>query len=789
MTSGLAAAEAVVRGIAANTTLGNLTLPVAAGDASGGAELRGYGVTSGDPIFVPGWRFRWGANASPVLRAFAHGSLRFEAGVAGSPDKLVLRFGEPLGRFLRQRDFMSWFPVPDRAVYEGVDPDATRAQLVALLEADAKLLASTRAVAGLELDAGPLVDRFLAGQLPNGISVRAGHGVGVPAEQGGARELLFRLSVAGLPEGHSLDPSIYVQHWARYFTDLEGHPFEAELRRPFGGPVQNGTVRYVDPLGIGDAPFTDRDAPGHDLRAVLDACEPGDTIVLVATEPFVLPKQLVVDKAVTLTSFASVDVTQEPEPSDAELEELPELRADGGRVLWVPATQLGDGIATIANVRIRKGHGDNDADGGSGSEGYIRGGGGILVTGKLTGATFGPDYDYDAPTRVYVRNCLIAENETPKNTSTVDGDAERNSAFGGGVLCKLSSPYLFGNRVRENFTSRRGGGIAVLGFGWPRIEANVIHDNLAGDGGGIGLEVAFPDDQGWDALGNIDPAVVFDMGNAWHDGSIAKAQSRQVELVRNIIRDNVGYDDGGGVYASVVSRFLMLDCDVRDNRAAVGGGGGVRITYGSAGEIRRGSITGNTSNSEGDPFGTERSKVGGGAIAVRNSDLSVHDVRIEDNEATGFAGGAIYFAVTSSGHINWIGDLVDVDYDDILEEAFGNERFTLRITGATEIRGNRCLRIPTDPDHRKGGGVYVARISEEMVDDIGYEPRELELLVEGTVTFAENELVLNPAIAGDALAAPGSAAFHLADFVHDVTTDDAGLLHDGERITLLHVSE
>ena len=76
-------------------------------------------------------------------------------------------------------------------------------------------------------------------------------------------------------------------------------------------------------------------------------------------------------------------------------------------------------------------------------------------------------------------------------------------AFGGGLATVWASPTVKNCRVAHNEAEGRGAGVAVVGFGWPKIDGCWIDGNTSGshgrrDGGGLGFEVGLPSKLGRD---------------------------------------------------------------------------------------------------------------------------------------------------------------------------------------------------------------------------------------------------------------------------------------------------
>ena len=213
---------------------------------------------------------------------------------------------------------------------------------------------------------------------------------------------------------------------------------------------------------------------------------------------------------------------------------------------------------------------------------------------------------------------------------------------GGGINAYYCSPYIFRNFISGN-EAQYGGGIFVGPFAYPVIKDNVVANNTALlDGGGICINMA--------------PANFFlpdEHSVGFNEDEVEKARNSKVLLIQNIVRNNIAHDDGGGVYLSIMAKGGFRENQVHAN-IAWNAGGGVGATLGSDIEMNGDSIDSNQANyfykTDPDPQEQIESNMnGGGGIAVRNSDLILRNTVVQGNIAHGFAGGGIYFGVSSEG--------------------------------------------------------------------------------------------------------------------------------------------
>jgi hypothetical protein len=374
-------------------------------------------------------------------------------------------------------------------------------------------------------------------------------------------------------------------------------------------------------------------------------------------------------------------------------------------------------------------------------------------------------------------------------------------AFGGGICFGWSDGYVRRSLIIGNTASGRGNGIGIVGYGWPTIENCVIADNQYGpngrrDGGGIAIEVALPeklsrslttkilvDDFGhWlDDLGVADAiefaarfvagvvtgdAFLAQLADAyvgvrkwelWKKADIDRARYAHVNVTKTVFRGNSTIDDGGGLYASVLSRSVVENCTFTMNKTHVGGGGGIRTSMGSDIVIKNCVIT---SNVGGDyinfQHGIYPGEPGGGGVACRNTGVTISGTpatptSISKNETQIWAGGGVTLEATSEGYIMFPKDEM---WQAILTEVFDFDEMTVKISGNVVIAQNRALhdqtyfdQRPTDdfPNGRQrgphgwGGGLYIIRGRVDEVADL-----EIEIADFKNVVRADNAAMAGP---------------------------------------------
>ena len=343
-----------------------------------------------------------------------------------------------------------------------------------------------------------------------------------------------------------------------------------------------------------------------------------------------------------------------------------------------------------------------------------------------------------------------------------DNNKLAGQSFGGGVCFAWSSGKIQGCRIEGNHANGRGGGIAVFGYGWPSIQDCHIVNNASGtqgwarrDGGGIGIEISLPerisrdlterdmiqDLEAWLRLaptaqlvamlgaslaaacaqaiargdfGKFTETVMYQFTKtylaarrwvAWEKKDIEQARTRSVFVGNSRITGNQAYDDGGGLYASVLSRVKIESTDVSGNTAQNGAGGAIRVSMGSDLAVVCCTIG---KNKTGAGIGSPRP--GGGGIASRNTQVlligtSAAPTTIDLNVCPKWAGGGVWLAAESEGNMAGVADL----WHAILTEVFQFTEMSVRMEGSVQVVGNAAGTSGAASPHGKGGGFYILR--------------------------------------------------------------------------------
>jgi|GEM_PF-960351 hypothetical protein len=205
--------------------------------------------------------------------------------------------------------------------------------------------------------------------------------------------------------------------------------------------------------------------------------------------------------------------------------------------------------------------------------------------------------------------------------------------------------------------------------------------------------------------------------DAWETAEIAAAKTTAITVKDTKVRRNHGADDGGGLYASVLSHVALTKVEFADN-VADNMGGGIRLTMGSAAVIDGCTITGNASG----PGGTRGHDKGGG-LAARNVDLTMTNTTVgavsigrtgvpgaTANVSGDAPGGGLAFEASSEGAMSGIPDL----WTSILVEVFGVRSVTVALGAGCVIGANgagfSAGKAPISAaQYAKGGGLFVVR--------------------------------------------------------------------------------
>ncbi|MCP3977104.1 MAG: hypothetical protein GY720_21660 [bacterium] len=184
--------------------------------------------------------------------------------------------------------------------------------------------------------------------------------------------------------------------------------------------------------------------------------------------------------------------------------------------------------------------------------------------------------------------------------------------FGGAVFCDGAGPTIEENIIEENHADL-GGGIGGSSCGNISISDNIIRDNIA---------------------------IFFHGGGIYFRGSSGAREN----ISRNTIQDNAAASRGGGLAAQGGSAPLILNNTIADNLAS--SGGGVYISNGAP-VIRGNLIVRNEAN--GTANGPDYWS-GGGGLRLWDAPIEVTNNHFVENSAT-VRGGAVFIAYTEGAEI------------------------------------------------------------------------------------------------------------------------------------------
>ena len=314
--------------------------------------------------------------------------------------------------------------------------------------------------------------------------------------------------------------------------------------------------RYVNArTGRVSGSFDTAAKPAKSVTAALKVAVAGDTIEIQDASTY-REGELLIDKAITIvSSFALAHPAADPTDPRFNIKDLPELTVRAGsrsrvmRIAGTPSTRKSAGPVRIVGLRINGGRPLHTS-----AEPAQGAGGGIVVIDidnvTVEQCVFTDNHTESAPIgkwpeadRIALRDTVIGLVETiitptveifinslvkaanlalaltnrkqvepfirdkiivdlGKKFDAIIPPGRPNSwlagqAFGGGAAAVWSSPTFKRCLFRGNTAQGRGAGLAVIGYGWPTIDACLLRSNRSGstgrrDGGGIGCEISLP---------------------------------------------------------------------------------------------------------------------------------------------------------------------------------------------------------------------------------------------------------------------------------------------------------
>ena len=654
------------------------------------------------------------ASPSAPLLAMTVGSIRYLAGAAGAPGRVVLARGDgPSTTVARARGVLpAWYPQPGFVVYENVPADSARTAVVLALKQDKERDRASKRLKAAALDAGvpdaggpdagvrtaptveQLADLWLADRIPLGVSVKAGATVGTCGPGAAGRRSATVLLIERVDPAPVLfhNPAYHLALWDAQGWIAAGNAL-LPAQTDIGGPVAGtGTVLFVAKAGSAAPPFATPATASKTISAALAEAADGDTVLVADTGTYA--ESVEITKAVSLTSTSTKKATS-ASPGYPTI--------DGGKTRRpIRISGITSGTAHVSRFAVVNGFAKDGNSHGAG--------GGILV---------------ERVHNAVISSCVVSRNQS-------GGGGIFSEGYGGGICTYHASPAIVGCLVEGNRAMGRGAGIGVWGYGWPSIFDCVVQSNAPervknggsspedivrannhrGDGGGIAVTICA---NSIEDLGTLRTTTLADLPRRWDPAQLAQARANQVRIVRTKIQGNDSNDDGGGLYVSIASNVLLADVVITNNRAA-NNGGGIRVTMRSELRIRGGRVSNNTSNKD---AVVDMTNAGGGISSRNTTLLELRGVQVLDNHARGFAGGGVYFISSDEGDLKptwtiWDGTPPPFDWNNVLlhPSLFAFDRAVLQIDGASSIAGNEAAKLPGQSgDPGKGGGLYVLRFT------------------------------------------------------------------------------
>lgn len=568
---------------------------------------------------------------------------------------------------------------------------------------------------------------------------------------------------------HTENPAFYFTMWSELnLLHLPGILLTTRWLRLDQGIQSNGTMRFVSgTLGKDEnTPFIDPKKPAKTLGKAISEAIDGDTIIILDGGIY-KENELEVAKALNITSSgwladhqvhlggntdpapsgygcrpangtrpvvpAGLPILQGPEEylkikddMSEDHECFPSKNAHRVLRFQVPPSS---GIASLTKVVVRYG-------------GAREGGGiGILAGSRVAVASCHvyKNIAYFNPLSFLTKNNEYHLPEHGGLPHPFEGSGWFQEGFGGGIFINRSSPIIWGNLLERNL-ALSGGAIGVFAYSYPLIAQNHISKNAGpdwfksvsmhiylifeniksvytpSDGGAIRILTAslrFDDAKELERevkkrypVASPENPIVIDPKLMYDGEGLRIARGEWIHIHGNHILDSFTNDDGGGVYATGVSRVFSVRNYISGNMARCGDGGGYRISTGSALLSIGDEIVNNRVD------GKVKDGATGGGIAVRCGDCALFGVHISKNQSN-FAGAGIGFTATRERDVTGVEWLANQGYkvpswDRQRREALGFDHSHLIIDGKSCIESNTAK----DTERGKGGGIFVLRFAD-----------------------------------------------------------------------------
>ncbi|MDR2624643.1 MAG: hypothetical protein LBC39_08815 [Methanobrevibacter sp.] len=225
-------------------------------------------------------------------------------------------------------------------------------------------------------------------------------------------------------------------------------------------------------------------------------------------------------------------------------------------------------------------------------------------------ATFGGGI-YTRAGNLYLENTNVSNNNV--NSSLNSSENVSANASGGGIYNLNGTVHVDGCNVTGNTAVDNGGGLDTR-YGNYTIMNSLIGSNSGRDGGGVYVH-----------FGNMNMASSTVSGNNGEYGAGLCCEDGDMDLVDTNISGNVASLNAGGAY-NINGKVNVNGCNVMNNIATAGNGGGLDTRYGNFTVVNSRFANNKAYN--------------GGCVYVHFGNVLVQSVLFEDNGAV--EGGAVH---------------------------------------------------------------------------------------------------------------------------------------------------
>ncbi len=332
--------------------------------------------------------------------------------------------------------------------------------------------------------------------------------------------------------------------------------------------------------------------PYSDIQRAIDAAESGDTVII---EPGIYEGNIDFNgKEIKLLST-------DPEDPDIVAATVIKGSGNGSVVTFQSGEEKG---AVLSGFTITGGAGTQRSVLSDGGGIFIRAESSPIIENNViigNQSRTGGGISVIANSSPEIRNNIITKNEAEE---------------GGGIAVSGSTHLVIeGNIINQNKALRDGGGISFDHNASATLKGNIVSDNEAGRIGG-GLYAWFEHE------GLIIEENTFDGNKSVAGGAIGIAESSDVVIKSNILKNNIGSSEGGGIY--VYGGSIIIDNLIKGNSSKEGG---AISCYGWHLEVKGNTIEDNTSEQS------------GGGIYINDGSADIVKNIFEENKSGEFGGG------------------------------------------------------------------------------------------------------------------------------------------------------